>query len=90
MQLRKAYFNPEYIICDEIGESTESEVIASLQHIGVPLIASAHAESYFDVKLRKNLNILLENSVFDAIMRLYRVGKNVRSEIRTVNEIFNR
>lgn len=88
IMIAATYFNPEYIICDEIGESSEAEAISSLQHIGVPLIASAHAESFFDVKLRKNLNIMLENCVFDAIMRLYRVGNTVRNEIRSVNEIF--
>lgn len=88
IMIASAYFNPEYIICDEIGESAEAEAIASLQHIGVPLIASAHAESFFDVRLRKNLNILIENCVFDAIMRLYRVGNTVRNEIKSVNEIY--
>ncbi len=88
ISIASAYFNPEYIICDEIGGESEAEAIASLQHIGVPLIASAHAEGFFDVKLRKNLKILLENCVFDAIMRLYRVNNTVRAEIKSVNDIF--
>ncbi len=82
-----SYFNPQYIICDEIGDEPEAEAISSLQHIGVPLIASAHAESFFDVKMRKNLRIMLENCVFDAIMRLYRVKNTVKSEIKSLNEI---
>lgn len=87
--IASTYFNPEYIICDEISGVSEAEAISTLQHIGVPLIASAHAENYYDVKLRKNLNILLENGVFDAIMRLYRVENQVRYEIRNVNELYN-
>ena len=90
IMIAASYFNPEYIICDEIGDSEEAEVISSLQHIGVPLIASAHAESFYDVKLRKSLNVMLENCVFDAIMRLYRVGNTVRCEIRSVNDIFKK
>ncbi len=88
ISIASTYFNPQYIICDEIGGESEAEAISSLQHIGVPLIASAHAESFFDVKLRKNLRILLDNCVFDAIMRLYRVNNSVRSEIKSVSEIF--
>ena len=88
ISIAATYFNPQYIICDEIGSEDDTDTISSLQHIGVPLIASAHAESFYDVKLRKNLRILLENCVFDAIMRLYRVNNTVRAEIKSVNEIF--
>lgn len=86
--IASTYFSPEYIICDEIGDVSEASAICSLQHIGVPLIASAHAESYYDVKLRKSLCVLLENGVFDAIMKLYRVENQVRYEIRNVSDLF--
>lgn len=44
------YFNPELIICDELGGQEETEVISSLQHTGVPLIASAHASDFSDLR----------------------------------------
>jgi stage III sporulation protein AA len=87
IMIAASYFNPEYIICDEIGEYSEAEAICSLQHSGVPFIASAHAKSFKDVRLRKNINLLLENQVFDAVMRLYRIGQAVYSEIKPTEEL---
>ena len=83
------YFNPELIICDELGGQDETDVISSLQHTGVPFIASAHAADFGDLRLKKSLSELLEKHVFSAVMRLYRSGENIRSEIRPVSEILS-
>ena len=81
------YLNPELIICDELGGQEETETIASLQHTGVPLIASAHASDFADLRRKKSIALLLEKRVFGAVMRLYRSGENIRSEIRTLSDI---
>ena len=45
IMIATAYMNPEVIICDEIGGSDEAKSIAVAQNCGVPLIATAHADS---------------------------------------------
>ena len=87
IEIATHYFTPEYIICDELGGYEETEAICSLQHTGVPLIASAHARDISDVKMRKNLDILLKNNVFDAIMILKRSGTGIVSEIKRLSEL---
>ena len=89
MRIAATFFNPQYIICDEIGDDDEAAAISSLRHIGVPLIASAHAERYTDLKHRKNLSLMLENDTFDAIMRIYREENEIKSEICTACEVFH-
>ena len=45
IMIATAYMNPEVIICDEIGGFEEAKSIAVAQNCGVPLIATAHADS---------------------------------------------
>ncbi len=87
IEIASHYFSPEYIICDELGGPEETEAICSLQHTGVPFIASAHARDFSDVKMRKNLDILIKNHVFDAVMRLKRNGTNIMCEIKRISDI---
>ena len=64
------YFNPQYIICDELGTSLETKAICETLNTGVPIIASAHAFDLSDVQKRQNLAILLEKQVFDAVIQI--------------------
>ena len=45
MNIATAFMNPEVMICDEIGTLDEARSICAAQNCGVPLIASAHADS---------------------------------------------
>ena len=45
IMIATAYMNPEVIICDEIGSADEAKSIAMAQNCGVPLVATAHADS---------------------------------------------
>ena len=45
IMIATAYMNPQLIMCDEIGGTDEAKSIAAAQNCGVPLIATAHAES---------------------------------------------
>jgi stage III sporulation protein AA len=56
--------SPEVIFCDEIGSSEEARAILSAQNSGVPLIATAHAESRDTLLRRPNIRLLYENGVF--------------------------
>ena len=56
--------SPEVIFCDEIGSAEEARSILSAQNSGVPLIATAHAESRETLLRRPNIRLLYENGVF--------------------------
>ena len=79
--------NPEYVICDELVGIEEANTLLSTQHTGVPLIASTHCDSYSSLFSRKNIKILLQNGVFDTVMRIKRVGKSFSCELKKVSEI---
>ena len=56
--------SPEVIFCDEIGSAEEAKAILSAQNSGVPLIATAHADSRETLFRRPNIRILYENEIF--------------------------
>ena len=56
--------SPEVIFCDEIGSAEEARAILGAQNSGVPLIATAHAESREALFRRPNIRLLLENRIF--------------------------
>jgi len=57
-------FNPEVIICDEIGGLEETESILSAQNSGVPLILSAHAKNLSQLKNKPNIKVLIDAGIF--------------------------
>lgn len=81
------YMNPEYIICDEIGGVDEAHEILASQHSGVPFIASAHADSFSSLLRRPNISLLINNGVFDTLVRLNKRGKTLEFDIRKVSEL---
>jgi len=56
--------NPDIILTDEIGGREETGSILSAQNSGVPLIATAHAGDFEQLKRKPNINLLIENDVF--------------------------
>lgn len=56
--------NPQVIICDEIGERSEAEAIASAQNSGVPFVASAHGNSVEGLLRREGIKLLHDAGVF--------------------------
>lgn len=52
------------IICDEIGTLEEAKAILSAQNSGVPLIATAHADSFDRLMKRPNIKTLYDNGIF--------------------------
>ena len=70
--------SPEVIFCDEIGSAEEAKAILSAQNSGVPLIATAHAESREALFRRPNIRMLYENEIFR-----YYVGLKRRAEERS-------
>lgn len=75
-------FNPEYVVCDEIGLSDDVEAILSVQNTGVPFIATTHGKSLEDLMHRPCVRRLIDSNVFGAFARLERQG----NECKTVFE----
>ena len=73
----------EVIICDEIGSAEEAGAILSAQNSGVPLIASAHADSLSSLFMRPNIRLLREHGIFRYYIGLSReaADSNFRFEI---------
>ena len=77
--------SPEVIFCDEIGSAEEARAILSAQNSGVPLIATAHADSKEALLRRPNIRTLYDNHIFR-----YYIGIRRRSEIRSFDfDIFD-
>ena len=56
--------SPEVIFCDEIGSAEEAKAILSAANSGVPLIATAHAESFDTLLKRPNIRTLYDHHIF--------------------------
>ncbi len=56
--------SPEVIFCDEIGSAEEARAILSAQNSGVPLIATAHADSLETLLKRPNIRMLHDADIF--------------------------
>ena len=56
--------SPEVIFCDEIGSAEEAQAILCAQNSGVPLIATAHADSREALLRRPNIRVLYDNRIF--------------------------
>ncbi|MBQ8577916.1 MAG: hypothetical protein IJ449_08180 [Clostridia bacterium] len=65
-------FAPEVLVCDEIGDEEEAEQILRAQGMGVPLIATAHADTLSELLRRPAFRRLYEHNVFSKYIRLER------------------
>ena len=81
--------NPEYIICDEIGDENDINAIKMCVGTGVKLIATAHGENIKELKKRKIIEKILKTNAFSNIAILE--GKKNPCKINSivkVGEIF--
>ena len=63
---------PEVIIIDEIGSEREAEALLSVGRGGVPIIATAHADSFSEALERRAVRLLYENGYLDLFIKLKR------------------
>lgn len=63
-------FSPEVILCDEIGDEADAEDILRTQASGIPLIATAHADSLPQLLMRPCMRRLYDNHVFRRYIRI--------------------
>ncbi|MBR5870208.1 MAG: hypothetical protein IKZ09_04160 [Clostridia bacterium] len=74
MEIATRAFAPQVIFCDEIGSEAEAEEILRAQACGIPLIATAHADTLASLLRRPCFARLYENGVFARYIRLRRGG----------------
>ena len=72
MEIATRAFAPQVMICDEIGSDAEAEEILRAQAGGIPLIATAHADSIETLLRRPCFRRLQEHGVFARYVRLFR------------------
>lgn len=72
MEIATRAFAPQVIFCDEIGSDAEADEILRAQACGIPLVATAHADTITTLLRRPCFARLHENGVFSRYVRLYR------------------
>ena len=79
--------NPDVIMCDEIGGLEDTQSILSAQNSGVPLIATCHAGNFEQLKRKPNINLLIENGVFEYFAGI-NLGRNniIKYDITAQND----
>ena len=65
IEIATRLFSPELIVCDEIGNSDDTEALLSVQNCGIPCLATTHGSSTDGALTRPNIKKLVENGVFD-------------------------
>jgi len=79
--------SPEVIIVDEIGSTREADSLISVGRGGVPIIASAHAESFVEVLTRACVKELYEAGYFELFVRLKREKSKFSFDYNTAEKI---
>ena len=74
MEIATRAFAPQVLICDEIGSDAEAEEILRAQACGVPLIATAHADTLQTLLRRPCFARLHDHGVFSRYVRLHRTA----------------
>ncbi len=77
MAIATRCFAPEVLICDEIGDDREAEEILHAQGAGVPLIATAHADTRKTLLMRPAFAKLYAHAVFSKYVRIVRQGESL-------------
>ena len=78
--------NAQLVVCDEIGGVREAEAIIAAQNCGVPLLATAHANSLEGLLRRTPMRMLHEAGVFGAYVGIQRRA-GMRDYAYTVTEV---
>lgn len=89
IEIATRYFNPRYIICDEITNKDELESLKNAAHSGVPLIASAHASSLSEAAQKPVLRTLLKEKVLYSVAELKLNENGISFLISDRNEVEN-
>lgn len=65
--------SPEYIICDEIADSSDSAAVRTAAASGISVVASAHGRNIGDVRSNPRIGDLIDEHIFRCV---YIIGEN--------------
>lgn len=82
MEIGARTLSAQVIICDEIGTEEECHAILSVQNCGVPLVASAHGESYEGLMKRPNIKRLSDAGIFEKFIGISRSNGGFALSVR--------
>lgn len=80
--------SPEVMIIDEIGSLGECEAIRAVGRGGVPIIATAHADSREELMTRSAIRPLLRDGYFPICAHLFKEGAKHLCEIEVGDKCF--
>lgn len=86
LELAVRTMHPDYIICDEIGGEAEMKALLSCAYMGVPIVASAHADDILGLCRRISVRPLIDMGVFNSFVRLTRRGKRISFDFVPASE----
>ncbi len=73
--------SPQFIVCDEIANREDSEAVLSAAGAGVPVIASAHAGSFEELKKNRYISPLVESGIFRYTVELSRENGKLKTTV---------
>jgi stage III sporulation protein AA len=85
MEIALRTLSPTVIVVDEIGRKKEAEAMLESLNSGVRILASAHAQSYLEIRKRWAMKPFIESGVFDVF-----VGIVMKNGYRTLEVEVNK
>ncbi len=83
IELATRTLSPEVVFCDEIGSESDALSILEAANTGVPLIASAHADSFDSLVKRPHIKRLIDARVFERCIKIKREFSSRSFEFET-------
>ena len=77
--------SPELIVCDEIGTKEEASAIMDCAGAGVPVCATAHADSYTELLKKQYIKTLIDSGIFKYAVGLSRKSDKIVFEHRKLS-----
>lgn len=84
MEIALRVVSPDVMIIDEIGRRGEAEMILESLNSGVKVIATAHADSFFELKKRISLAPFFDNEIFDVAVGLSHKNGRRQADVRRI------
>ena len=72
IELATRTLSPEVVFCDEIGSESDALSILEAANTGVPIIASAHADTFESLVKRPHIKKLVDSHVFERCVKIKR------------------
>ncbi len=77
MEIAVRTMSPQIVVCDEIAGQEDADAVRACAASGIAIIASAHAEDFRALQMRRELRSLIEENIFPTVVGLYRRGGEV-------------